>query len=145
CLYGQVRKCEHSPGEWYVGIRVLDGVPNPGDFTCNFINLGGFIWYIDQDNEHGPYTDACDVGIPYDYNATPRINLVGSIGEIDVAVPLLGINVANGHVHGVTYNNIDTFSFNSPIYINGASDDLSGCSVVGDLELQGTDEVLSIH
>lgn len=144
-LYGQVRKAYDSTANtWKVGIQVTNADVT-GGFTCGFVDVGGFPWFVDENHEHGPYTNAVDVGIPY-----PITSFIGSIGEIDVAVPILGISVTDGHMHDITYNNSDTFSFGTGtldeiIYINGAADDDSGCRVSGDLRLQPAGDTLSIQ
>lgn len=150
CLYGQVRKCyDDSNSTWKVGIRVMDADVTGGAFSlCGFVSVTGFPWYIDENSEHGPYSNDCDVGIPYDSTATPTIDLIGSIGPIGVSVPLLGINVTNGHMHDITYNNIDTFVFGvdwRDEIIYNSSEGSTGCTVTGSLEMQPSNNILSIQ
>ncbi|MFT0139416.1 hypothetical protein ACEK07_32660 [Alcanivoracaceae bacterium MT1] len=129
-----------------VGIEVSNGSVT-GGFLCGFVNVGGFPWYIDENNEHGPYSNAASVGIPYNAGSTPPINFIGSIGTIDVSVPLLGINVTDGHMHDVTYNNSDTFSFGTGSLdpnIYDQNENATGCTVSGDLQLQPSGDTLTI-
>ena len=60
--------------------------------------------------------------------------------RIEVTATLLGTLVSSAHVHNVTYDNAtSTFQFDSDMYED--DDTNTGCSVVGDLELQNADYV----
>lgn len=126
-----------------VGIKVVDADVTGGIFSgCGAVEVNGFPWFMDGNGSHGPYNNSSGVSSSSPY--------VGSIGLIDVAVPILGIDVDDGHMHDVTYNNLDTFSFGTgdldeTIYINGSADDDSGCSVSGDLRLEDTGDTLEIY
>ena len=147
-LDGRVRK-DYDPvdGTWKVSIEVSDATVDNG-LLCGFVNVSGFPWYIDENDEHGSYTSAVDVGIPYNNATTPPIDFIGSIGPIGVSVPLLGINVTNGHMHDITYDNSNTFSFGTGMLdenIYASDETLTGCTVSGDLDLQPLGDILTIY
>lgn len=138
-LSGYTRIAGSNP--YNIGIMVSEADVT-GGLLCGLVDVGGFPWYIDQNNEHGPYSDASDVGIPY-----PITSFIGSIGAIDIDVSFPPIHKADMHMHDVTYNNSDTFSFgtgsnDSNLYYEDET--LSGCTVSGDLVLQNGD-YLTIH
>lgn len=147
-LDGKVRKVYDSANStWKVGIEVSNATVDNGTF-CNAVTVSGFNWYMDENGEHGPYSDNDDVGIPYDASATPPIDLVASIGPIGVQVPLLGIDVNNGHMHDVTYDNLNTFSFGTDWRdptIYDSNENSTGCSVSGDLQLLDSGDTLIIN
>jgi hypothetical protein len=121
------------------GIRVTGGSVD-GGFLCGFVELGFDPNWIVADNSYeGPWTVGNYVSsegtlFPFGGSTT------GSIGNIDLAVPLLGISVPNGHMHDVVFsnngtNNPSSFSFNGTIY---EMDGMGGhtatdCTVVGEL------------
>ncbi|MEY1661550.1 hypothetical protein [Isoalcanivorax beigongshangi] len=146
-LNGNVRKdFDPAAGEWKIGIQVTSANVT-GSVLCSAVTVKGFPWYVDQDANDGPYTSAVGVGIPYTYGGTPAISFMGSIGPIGISVPLLGINVNDGHMHKVFYNNQDTFSFggaNGDSTIYNSSEGSTGCTVSGDLKLQPPMERLEI-
>lgn len=124
CLYGQVRKCFDEPADtWRVGIRITRGTNSPGDFFCNLISLQDFPWYAGPDDFHGPYSNDCSVGI-----AWPG-PLVGSIGAIGVSP----VGISGAHIHGVSYNNVNAFTFNGSLV--DPTDLPAGCAVNGVLTL----------
>lgn len=135
CLYGQVRKCyDDNDDTWRIGIKIRSGNPNPGDFLCNLLTLEEFPWYAGANSYHGPYNEDCEVGIPF---PGP---LVGSVGSIGVSP----VGVSGAHIHDVSYNNTDTFSFINEL-VTGSGHDLTGCRVIGDLELLPSNNILSIQ
>ncbi|MGB1764966.1 hypothetical protein [Alloalcanivorax xenomutans] len=150
-LDGKVRKVyDTANNTWKVGIEVSNATVDNGTF-CGAVTVGGFEWYMNEDAPHPlppKYNDDNDVGIPYDINATPPITMQAIIGPIDVSVPILGINVSNGHMHNVTYDNTNTFSFGTdwrdPV-IYDENDDPTNCEVSGDLELEDTGDTLTIY
>ena len=143
-LSGYTRITGDDP--YSIGIMVTDADVT-GGFTCGFVDVGGFPWFIADNGHHDPFTIPPALGVPY----TNPMTFEGSIGPIDVDVNLLGIHVADGHMHDVTYNNLDTFSFgtngNDPVIYNwnGTSDVPSGCTVSGNLELQAPGTSLKIY
>lgn len=80
-LSGYTRIAGSNP--YNIGIMVTDADVT-GGLLCGLVGLGEFPWYIDENNEHGPYSDAANVGIPY-----PITSFIGSIGSIDINVPPL--------------------------------------------------------
>lgn len=140
-LDGKVR----FPDSNTVGIKVTNATVS-GGLGCGLVTVGGFPWYIAPNSYHGPYTTPA---LPLGVSTTPPY--IGSIGPIDVDVSFPFIHVSGGHMHDVTYNNVDTFSFGTGsldknIYYNDPTTDTpSGCKVSGDLKLQSPGTSLIIH
>ncbi|WP_262462817.1 hypothetical protein [Alloalcanivorax balearicus] len=132
-LEGEVKKFNDGQ-DWRVGIRVNNSTIT-GGLLCGVVSVGGFPWYADETSEDDVFDE--DSGIVWPGS------LIGNFGNIDVSV-FGGAVASNTHIHDVTYNNTDTFSFNGNLFENGTEVD-TGCSVVGDLELQPTSETLSIN
>lgn len=125
------------------GIKVVNAEVDGGIFSlCWAVTVDGLPWYMDDNSSHGPYDNSSGISTSSPY--------VASIGPIGVDVSAIGVDVDDGHMHDVTYNNLDTFSFGTggldeTIYINGSADDDSGCSVSGDLRLEPTGDTLEIY
>lgn len=128
-----------------IGIQV-ENFSVSGGLICSSVTVSGFNWYVAPNNYHGPYSAGSPgLGLPY----SSPMTLIGSIGPIGVSVPLI-TNFTGGHMHDVTYNNSDTFSFGTGsldpvIYLNGSAHDDSGCRVSGDLQLQSPGTSLTIY
>ncbi|WP_416390847.1 hypothetical protein NR756_13200 [Alloalcanivorax xenomutans] len=132
-LDGQVKKFEVD-GQWHIGIRVNDSEVS-GGLLCGAVDVGGFPWYLGPTNEHDVFDENSGISWP--------ASLIGNFGNIDVTA--LTIPVAtNTHIHDVTYDNVNTFSFDGNLYENGTEVD-TGCSVVGDLQLLPSGTTLSIQ
>lgn len=132
---------------WKMSFKITDAYFS-GGFVCQYIEVGGFPWYIDENQEHGPY-GSVGIGIPYDTSSTPPISLIGSLGAIDMAIPVWGVSITDGHMHDVEYDNIDAFSIgigglDSNIYVDGASDTLTGYSMETVLHLNPIGDTLVI-
>lgn len=149
-LEGKVNITPEGVGNspYNIGIQVTDAEVTGGPLTlCGLVEVTGFPWHIGPNGYHGPYSS--NVGIPYIVGGTPPIDLIASIGPIGVYAPLV-TDFSGGHMHDVTYNNLDTFSFGTGdsdpnIYLNGEDHDSSGCTVEGDLRLQPIGDTLIIH
>ncbi|KXJ52071.1 MAG: hypothetical protein AXW12_16375 [Thalassospira sp. Nap_22] len=146
-LYGQVKKCEDSDGNWRLGVKVTGG-DSSGSFTCNSLNLSGFPWYSADPASHDhstgqcPFTDDCDNFLPYDPSAS---NYVGHFGEVTVS-SFLGTHVNAEHVHGVTFtaNNqgatpTANFDFSGKTFTDCSGD--GDCTIDGVLYLDNADEL----
>lgn len=126
-----------------IGIMVT-GADVTGGLLCAGVTVSGFPWFIAPNSYDGPYTNPPVTGVPY----SSPMTLVGSIGPIGVQVPLLGINVVNGHMHDVGYNNSTAFSFGvnggDPVIYN-SDETPSDCTVSGTLTLEPAGDTLTIY
>ncbi|WP_262462818.1 hypothetical protein [Alloalcanivorax balearicus] len=132
-LDGEIQKFSDGQ-DWRIGIRV-NNAELTGGLWCGATSFSGFPWFASDVNEHATFNVTSGIVWPG--------SLIGNFGDIDMSV--LGVSVASGtHIHNVTYDNAETFSFNGNFFENGTEVD-TGCSVVGDLELQPSTDTLSIN
>lgn len=138
-LDGQVKKFEDANG-WNVGIKVTDGSIS-GGLLCGSVDVSGFPWFAGTLNTHDNFGETTGIAWPGPLEG----NIGGSPDSGGIIVSLFSSAiVSDSHIHNVTYNNVDTFSFTENLYENGTDDD-TGCSVVGDLELQPSADTLSVN
>lgn len=109
CLDSEFKKFQDANGEWLVGVRLVDGVVNPGDAGCSDISLGGFPWFAGSSFDHNNFDNA--TGIPYAGSTLPG-TITGNFGGgtsngggIDIIYLGFITLVDDGHVHGVDFNN----------------------------------------
>ncbi len=136
-LYGQVKKCEDSDGNWRLGVKVTGG-DSSGGFVCNALNLSGFPWYSADPAGHShpgqcPFTDDCDNFLPYVPNAS---NYVGHFGEVTVS-SFFGTHVNAEHVHNVTFTPNNGSPTPSTANFNFTGKTFTDCSGDGDCTIDG--------
>lgn len=131
-LYGQVKVSDVADE---LGIKVT-GYNLAGGGLCDSIELRGFPWYAADVSEHDSFVAGSAITnsgtlVPYSGTAT------GNMGNIGIYAFFGLINITDGHVHNVTFNNVSNgdsyFHFDSAVYVDGSSDNDSGCDVDGDL------------
>jgi hypothetical protein len=114
-------------------IRVVDGDVE-GGFLCGFVDLNfDPYWYFDVNNHSGPWTDnsyVANQGTLAPYTGST----VASVGNIDLAVSLLGISVTDGHIDDVVFENggagnPSSFTFNGSIDESDGTP--TGCTISG--------------
>ena len=139
-LYGKLARFQQPDGSWTVNVEVNDADVSGGGL-CGLISVSGFPWYAAPTSDHENFSPTGGVSYPFSGG-----DLVGNFGGgpgtdgIEVTATLLGTLVSSAHVHNVTYDNAtSTFQFDSDMYED--DDTNTGCSVVGDLELQNADYV----
>lgn len=126
-LNGDVRLQSGSPDT--VGIRVNSGSVSGGGLLCGLISISNFPWYLGDNGMTSGWMPGSGVDVAGPY--------VGTFGVIDVnVVP----SPTMEYIKNVSYDNVNTFNFNEDLYEVGTTTS-TGCSVVGDLELQNANSL----
>ncbi|MBF5057707.1 hypothetical protein Y5W_03001 [Alcanivorax sp. 521-1] len=132
-LDAQVKKFQDDQDVWRIGFKVTDASVS-GGLLCSLADLSGMPWYLADSSTHDNFGN--DDGVVW---PGP---IQGNIGTLEVL--LAGSSVAsNIHAHGVSYDNVDTFSLTGDLYNNG-TDTAQGCSLSGDLTLDSPVNYLTV-